>query len=280
MADAPRRRGFLLPATMVVVGLASVVAVTQWRAVSEWMQARAVSPPASVTVLTQPTGAQVMVNGEQRGVTPLTLRLPAGTHALTIRNGNQERSMSLTAAAGADIVREIEFATPAPDLGVVTEGDMQAAEGNYGVVAEAPAPVANLAGWLSVQSPFDVEVMDEGETVGSSSWSRIMLPAGRHDVELINRALEFVERRRVQIAPGKTAAITVAAPQVAININARPWADVSVDGVALGQTPIANALMSVGSRQIVFRHPELGERRHDVVITTRPGQRISFDLTK
>ena len=265
---------------MVIAGVALVVAVTQWRGIVEWVQGQAVAAPASITVLTQPSGAQVLVNGEPRGSTPLTLQLPANTYALTIRSGSNERSMTLTAAAGADIVREIEFAAPARESSGALTGETQAAEGNLGVVADTPAPVANLAGWLSVQAPFELEVLDAGEIVGTTSLSRMMLPAGRRDLELINRSLEFVERRRIQIAPGKTSAITVAPPRVAININARPWADVSVDGVSLGQTPLANAMMAIGSRQIVFSHPELGERRHDVVITTRAGQRISFDLTK
>lgn len=270
----------MLPATIMIAAVALVLGATQWHRVAAWMQSSAAAQAASLTVLTQPIGADVIVNGEPRGVTPLTLQVAAGSHALRIRNGFSERSMTVTAAAGADIVREIEFALPAPRPDDAMTGEIQPVAANYAAVPEKPAPVAHLAGWLTVQSPFELEVVDAGEMVGSSSLSRMMLPAGRRDVELINRALEFVERRRVQIVAGKTAAITVVAPHVAININARPWADVSVDGVSLGQTPIANVMMPIGSRQLVFRHPELGERRHHVVITTRPGQRISFDLTR
>ena len=265
---------------MVLAGVALVLGATQWQRIAAWMEPRAAVQPASLTVLTQPIGAEVIVNGEPRGVTPLTLHVPAGTHALTIRNGFSERSMTVTAAAGADIVREIEFALPGARLDDALTGEIQAAAGDYAVLPAKPAPVANVAGWLTVQSPFELEVLDAGEIVGNTSLSRMMLPAGRREVELINRALDFLERRQVQIVAGKTAAIAVAAPLVAININARPWADVSVDGVSLGQTPIANAMIEIGSRQLVFRHPELGERRHDVVITTRPSQRISLDLTR
>ena len=278
VADAPHRSISLIPA-IIIVPLA--LAGTQWQHVAEWLQTPASAQPAQVVVLTEPAGAQVILDGERRGLTPLTLRVPAGTYALTIRNDYTERSMTLTAAAGADVVREIALGSPAVEPTAAAPVDnIQSEGGHRAAVAEKPAAVANVAGWLSVQAPFELQVLDEGEIVGSSSLSRIMLPAGRRDLELVNRTLDFTERRHIEIAPGKTVAITIAAPQVAINVNARPWADVSVDGVALGQTPMANAMMAIGSRQLVFRHPELGERRQDVLITNKPGQRISLDLTK
>lgn len=292
VASTPHRSIFLIPAIIVV---ALALAGMPWRLVANWVQTPAsalpasalppsalpgAAPPASVLVLTEPAGAQVSLDGQPRGVTPLTLHVPAGTYALSIRNHYAERSMTLTASAGADIVREIDLGSPVvKSTAVAPPGEIPLAGGNH-VVAPETATVANVAGWLSVQAPFELQVLDAGEVVGSSSLSRIMLPAGRRDLELVNRTLEFHERRRIEIAPGKTAAVTIAAPRVAININARPWADVSVDGVALGQTPIANVMMAIGSRQLVFRHPELGERRQDVLVTSRPGQRISLDLTK
>lgn len=278
IAPARHRSISLMPA-LIIVPLA--LAGTQWRHVAEWVQTPASAQPASVVVRTEPPGAQVSLNAEPRGVTPLTLRVPAGTYALTIRNNYAERSMTLTVAAGADVVREIELGSPAAEPTAAAPVDnIQSESGNPAVAAQQPAALANVAGWLIVRAPFELHVLDQGEVVGSSSLTRIMLPSGRHDLELVNRTLEFTERRRIEIAPGKTAAITIAAPQVAINVNARPWADVSVDGVALGQTPMANLMMAIGSRQIVFRHPELGERRQDVLITNKPGQRISLDLTK
>ncbi len=38
-------------------------------------------------VTTEPSGSTVTVDGKQYGVTPLTLRLPVGTHQLAISNG-------------------------------------------------------------------------------------------------------------------------------------------------------------------------------------------------
>jgi hypothetical protein len=55
---------------------------------------------------------------------------------------------------------------------------------------------------------------------------------------------------------------------------------VIVDGRSLGQTPISNARVLVGTRKLIFRHPELGEREETVFVTTNPRQRFAVDLTK
>ena len=94
-----------------------------------------------------------------------------------------------------------------------------------------------------------------------------------------NPELGFEDRRQVEIRPGATTTVRLDAV-AALNINARPWADVAVDGVALGQTPIANHSLPLGSHLVVFRHPDLGERRQTVVVTARGPNRISMDLTR
>jgi hypothetical protein len=38
--------------------------------------------------------------------------------------------------------------------------------------------------------------------------------------------------------------------------------------------------VSLGSHQVIFRHPELGERRQDVTVTVQGPNRISMDMTK
>jgi serine/threonine-protein kinase len=54
-----------------------------------------------------------------------------------------------------------------------------------------------------------------------------------------------------------------------VSLNATPWAEVIIDGRDIGQTPIANFSLPAGKHEIVFRHPQLGERRQ--TITIQPG---------
>jgi hypothetical protein len=67
---------------------------------------------------------------------------------------------------------------------------------------------------------------------------------------------------------------------VPVSANARPWADVIVDGISVGQTPIANLQLTIGTHDVVFRHPQLGERRQAVTVTQNGPNRIAVDLTK
>ena len=63
-----------------------------------------------------------------------------------------------------------------------------------------------------------------------------------------------------------------------LSINARPWADIWIDGQSAGQTPIANIPLRVGSHEIMFRHPQLGERRQTVQVDGVNPARIAVDL--
>ena len=79
---------------------------------------------------------------------------------------------------------------------------------------------------------------------------------------------------------GKTTAIRIDPPKASVSVNARPWAEITLDGKSLGETPIANVLVSVGSHEMLFKHPQLGERRQTVVVTATGPNRIAADLTK
>jgi hypothetical protein len=123
-------------------------------------------------------------------------------------------------------------------------------------------------------------VIERDEVVGTNGAKRIMLPSGRHDVDLVNQALDYRERRTIQVAPGKVTLLRIDAPKGVLSANARPWADVSIDGTDVGQTPIANLAVPIGTHQVIFRHPQFGERRQTIVVTSKGPNRIAMDLSK
>jgi serine/threonine-protein kinase len=63
-----------------------------------------------------------------------------------------------------------------------------------------------------------------------------------------------------------------------VSINAVPWAEVFIDGTRVGETPLANVQQTLGPHEVVFRHPQLGERRVNTVITLKETNRISVDM--
>jgi hypothetical protein len=149
--------------------------------------------------------------------------------------------------------------------------------------AASPIPVASpqaLAGRLSVTAPVPMRVYEKGRLVGTTETDSTMLPQGTHELEFVNEAAGFRARRTVSIKPGATSAIKLDPPPGTLHINAVPWAEVWIDGERIGETPIGNLQARIGNHEIVFRHPELGERRTTAMVTLTEPVRISMDLRK
>jgi hypothetical protein len=148
------------------------------------------------------------------------------------------------------------------------------------LVFSLPRTAAPAAGWITVASPFPVDVVENGEVVGTSGAAKIMIPAGRHDLVLRNDDLGFESGRAVSVAPGQVAAVDIVAPTARLNVNARPWADVSIDGAPVGQTPMANLELAVGTHEVVFRHPQFGSRTERIVVSARGANRVAVDFNR
>jgi hypothetical protein len=316
-------------AGLVLVALASIAVASS---VMAWQRATTPPPspprPAALTVATLPVGAEVSVDGQVRGVTPLTLSVAPGVHQLTVRVNKVQRVVPLTLAAGAEASQYFELgasALPAsgrlsiatdPDAARVTvDGiargttpvtvpDLAAGQhrvkvtDDYGSVERLvsvesgatasvmfslrAATVGIAAGWLAITAPFDVDVLEKGELIGAGgvTKAKIMLAGGRHDVVLSNQTFEYRDTRTIDVAAGKTTTISIVPPTGTLSINAQPWADVSIDGVEAGQTPIANLRIAVGTHELMFRHPRFGERRQSVVVRVTGPNRLAVDLTK
>ena len=69
--------------------------------------------------------------------------------------------------------------------------------------------------------------------------------------------------------------LTAALP---VALNATPWAEVWVDGERIGETPLGNVPVPIGAHEIVFRHPDLGERRAYATVAVGGPTRVGVDL--
>lgn len=144
--------------------------------------------------------------------------------------------------------------------------------------AAAARPPAMVAGLLSVETPVPMRVYARGRLVGTTEADTIMLPVGTHELTLENTNVGFQARRSVTVQAGRTTSIRLDAPSGTMNVNAVPWAEVWVAGKRLGDTPLGNLQIPIGSHEVVFRHPELGERRATVLVTLKGPARVSMDL--
>ena len=143
-----------------------------------------------------------------------------------------------------------------------------------------PVDKSMLAGSVAVSAPLPLQVLLRGRVVATTEAESFMLPVGTHELEFVNEAFGYSARRAVTVQAGKTAPLRLEMPMGTVNINAMPWAEVWLDGKDLGETPLGNVQIPIGSRELVFRHPDLGERRATVLVTLKEPARISVDLRK
>jgi len=144
----------------------------------------------------------------------------------------------------------------------------------------AAAEGAPVSGWLSVQAPADVQIFENKRLVGSSQTDRLMVTAGRHELEIVNETLGYRAVRTVQVAAGKVTPVKIEFPKGTIALNALPWAEVWVDGEKVGETPIGNLSVTIGTHDVVFCNPDLGELRQKATVTLTAPARLSVDLRK
>jgi len=260
-----------------IVGVVALGGYAAWATRSPEPVAPAEAPAATGTLVisSEPSGAHASVDGVDRGTTPLTLTLAAGAHTVRLRGAfGDERSMAVAIIAGSSVNQYVDLAkesAPAPVVAApVAAAPAAAASGD-----EAPA-----AGWISLRSRFEVTVFEKGQLLGNSQTEKIMVPAGKHDFELVNEAIGYRSTKSIQVAQGKVATVAVDAPTGSLSINAQPWAEVWVDGAKVGETPIGNLTLAIGSHDVIFRHPELGEQHQTALVTLKSPARISADLRK
>jgi hypothetical protein len=104
--------------------------------------------------------------------------------------------------------------------------------------------------------------------------------AGRHELELVNAELEFRKSVAVQVGAGTTTTPAVELPNGSLSLNALPRAEVTIDGRSLGTTPLGNVSVPIGTYEIIWRHPQLGERRRTVKVPATTPVRVGVDLNQ
>jgi len=203
-------------------------------------------------IVTEPAGARVSIDGEARGAAPLTVPgLAAGEHTVTVRG-----------SSGEPINRTV----------VVTAGAVSS------LVISMNAPATGASGTLAINSSVPLQILENGSLVGTTEMSRILLPAGAHELELVNTALGYRLNRRVQIAAGQTNTVTLTPPNGTLSINALPWAEVWIDGQRAGETPIGNIPIVIGTHEVLFRHPQFGEQRRTITVGATAPVRVGVDM--
>ena len=175
-------------------------------------------------------------------------------------------------------VEPIEPAPASPPPLVVTTAAVQPKLPEIRTV-EPPAAVVRTGGFR-VSAPIEIHVLDGERVVGSSVDGPIIAPAGRHDFDFVNSVIGFRVRRTVDIKAGQVTSVAVPVPNGTLNINAEPWATVFLDGTSVGETPLGNLSVLPGEHEILFQHPQLGERRQRTLVRADTETRVSVNMQR
>ena len=319
-AKYPLSRFKLAAAAALLVGLTSAITLGALRYMAAPVAADGMG---TLSVQTNPSGVSVDVDGQPRGVTPLTLSLSPGRHTLKLANEGNVRSMPITITAGGQVSQLIELPRASSLLGelqvrtepagaqvtvdghvygrspltveglapgahaVLLENEMgsmtQEVKIEAGTTASLVVPLsapknAPVSGWISVNAPMPLQIFEDSRLLGTSQSDRIMVSVGRHELVMVNEVVGFSQSQVVNVTPGRVTPIRPQWPSAATSFNATPWAEVWVDGRQIGETPLANISVPVGNHDVLFRHPELGEKRVRAVVTLSAPAKVSVDM--
>lgn len=199
--------------------------------------AAASQPVATLHVTSTPPGAQVLVDGQPRGVAPATISdLPPGRHEVVLRTaeGTVRRTVSIAAGETAEVDESI------------------------------------FSGWVVVYAPFEVTISEGGRVMRPDDRNQVMLPPGVHELSVANRTLAYESRHRIEVKPGEGTTLRVTPSPSTLTVTANEPAEVWLDGGRLGDTPLTGAQVALGTHELVVRRAAGGERRYTVTISAAP----------
>jgi len=206
---------------------------------------------AIVSLNTAPSGATVLVDGAEAGVTPAAVEIMSGEHDIEVRLAGYN-------AWTSKVLVEADKPQQLPDV-ALTQAD----------------------GRVEVASnPSEATVSVDGEFRGRTPLAIRLSPGRTHRVAFSKPGYESATRElSVAADSGRKLQIDLTPQYGEIEVTSTPPAEVFVDGERRGSTPVTLALTSI-SHAIEVRQAGYAVERSD--LTPRPGfpQKLAVTLTK
>jgi hypothetical protein len=267
-----------------------------------------VAPSGTVVLESEPPGSQVYVDGAVAGTTPMTTSLSTGRHTVEFRRGESIRSLEIEVTAEKPTLARLDWTAARTGIlrvdssptgaTVVVDGrergvtpltlddltvgqhevllrsDAGSVRRTVTVSLEGPAEISEALypGFMHVSAPIEVEVAQGGRVLTIDDQNQVLLPPGTHQVQFQNRSLGYLETRQVQIRPGETTRVLIAPSPSTLTVSATEAAEVLIDGVHAGYTPLTNFPIRLGTRDVVVRTSAGAERRFTLTVSATPAQ--------
>jgi hypothetical protein len=197
-------------------------------------------------ITTYPSKGKIAIDGVPRGESPAKVTdLQPGTHTLLVQTsfGSQEQ----------DVVVQ------------------------PGRVSQLSVPTVS---WIKVNAPFELSVFEGARLIGTTGSAPLMVAPGRRNLDFVNRAVGLRLRHFVDAVAGQVVTVPLELPTGMMNLYSDLPAEVTLDGHAIGQTPIANLSVPLGSHELLFRHPRYGEVRYTVAVTLSGPVRLNVTFPR
>ena len=127
-----------------------------------------------------------------------------------------------------------------------------------GETTELDVPV--YAGWVSVLSPVQLDILLDGKLIGSTEIEKLMLKPGRHKLELQNDSLGYRNTVEVRVRPGATTSVSVV-PKAPVTVEAPEGTELSINGENMGTLPNPTLEVPLGTAEFVMRYKDEERRR-------------------
>jgi hypothetical protein len=205
-------RAAALVALVIAVGEGAFIA---WRFASS--PAGLTGSRGTMSIESKPTGAQVKIDGEVRGVTPLSLSLAAGAHVIEISAGGEPRVLPVTLAACSTLSQYIELSS------------------------------VSALGRIAVQStPVGATILLDGQPRGLTPIELPDVSAGEHELVLDYNGQRV--RQTVTVAAGTTTTVALPIQGSAVEMAGLMPAAVPTTGTVLVQAPFEMEVFENGRR--------------------------------
>lgn len=265
---------------------------------------------AALTVLSDPKGAEVWIDGKTRaGVTPLTaLSLPGNTaHDVVIKlAGYRNHQESIYMQAGGSRVLDVRLrllAEPLPAVGGNKRASQSQKVGRDNVVngiADTSRTASNVKGarltndtktrmgnpsaqdtgtkkaYLTIVAPLQVDVWLGSNRLGHAPLYNIPLTADVHMLRFVSPADGYSKTQEVRLIAGQKQVIDLGQDKGKLIIRAAPWGWVKLGERTAQETPVSLELYA-GHYDFTFECPDGIRQRHVAVVD--PDKTTTMNMT-
>jgi hypothetical protein len=141
--------------SLLMAAIVAASAVGAFTAVRTWYGPVAAADlvPATLSIDTQPPGAELLIDKQLRGRTPLSFAIEPGAHLVTVRASGVEREVRLTLAAGAQVAQYFDL---------MSEG-RSVSSGRVSILTDPPGARVAIDARLRGVSPLVINDLEAGE---------------------------------------------------------------------------------------------------------------------